>query len=421
MKPVRMLPPLYRTLYRTCAVLALFFLAACAREGVPAPKVDMRKDANRTFSTDVPPKESARKQAQKEPAVLLKTVKIGLLVPLSGEAAEMGAALLDAATLALMDKYVHTQADALKVKVILVPKDTQGTPQGAAAAAQYVLDAGAQLIVGPLFAQNVKTVAPLAKRYSVNVLSLSNNPDVAGDGVFVFGFMVDQQVKRIINYALNRNVARIALLAANTPYGISVQQSATEILAESGLSLAQTLLYNPVTNAAPEMEKLTKEHGYTPYQAVLLPEGGQKLPMIVSTLSERGMAMPQVQYLGTGVWDDPAVLRSGVLTGGWFASSSPERFAAYERRFRDYFGYAPPRLSALSYDALALAASLAMSGHGANFSVDAITDPVGYNGPVNGIFRCHSNGICERGLAVLEATREGAKVIDPAPTAFSIE
>lgn len=411
-------------LYRILAVTALFFFTAC---GGGMDSQD-RKSANATFPSTTPYDPGRAYPGSPQPDVEqgtvpgeapLKTIKIGLLVPLTGQASDAGMALLDAATLALMDKYGYTETDSLKVKIVLVPKDTQGTPAGAAAAAQAVLTSGAQLIVGPLFSQNVASVASIAKQHGVNVLTFSNNPEVAGDNVFVFGFQVDQQVKRILNYALNRNLTKIALLSPSNAYGTSVQQSATELMQSSNIALMQEQYYNPVSNASVEIGKLAAFNATTPLDAVLVPEGGQKLEMLVRSLSERGISQPNMRFLGTGLWDEPSILRSGTLAGGWFASSPPDRFAAYERRFRDYFGYAPPRISALAYDAMALAASLGMAAHDANFSEEALTDPVGYNGPVNGIFRCHGNGICERGLAVLEVTGTGsAKVIDPAPKAF---
>lgn len=414
-------------LYRIIAVFALFFFTACGGSGGPnSLEPQTRKSAN-TFDSSTPfdpgrPLSDADAQMQQgadAQGVPLKIVKIGLLVPLTGEASAVGTALMDSATLALMDKYGYTETNNIKVKVVLVPKDTGGTPAGAAAAAQAVLASGAQLIVGPLFSQNVAAVAPIAKQYGVNVLTFSNNPQVAGDNVFVFGFQVDQQVKRILNYALNRNLSRVALLGPNNAYGTSVQQSATELMQASGLTLANEQYYNPVTNASAEIDKLAAHNAQSPVDSVLVPEGGQKLEMVVRSLRERGISQPNVRFLGTGLWDEPTILRSGTLAGGWFASSPPDRFAAYERRFRDYFGYAPPRISALAYDAMALAASLAMAQHDTNFSTQMLTDPVGYNGPVNGIFRCHTNGICERGLAVMEVTGKGtAKIIDNAPRAF---
>ena len=410
--------------YRIFALLALFFFTGCGGGGSDTGGISPqtgRKAANQEFT----PAQMARTGAeaavtqdgvQQGGGVPLKVVKIGLLVPLTGEAADVGTALQDAATLALMDKFGMMENEFMRVKVVLVPRDTKGTPAGAVEAARHVLNSGAQMIVGPLFAQEVSAVAPIAREYNVNVLTFSNNPDVAGNGVYVFGFQVEQQVQRVINYALNQNLTQIALVSPQNAYGSAVQQSGAEVLGRSSLKFAVEESYQPVASGADEVTKLvTAQQNGTRIQAVMLPEGGQKVGMLARTLRERGVS---ARLLGTGLWDDPAVLRSGELAGGWFASSSPDRFAAFERRFRDNFGYAPPRISGLAYDAMALSSSLAMSTAGENFSADAITDSVGYNGPVNGVFRCLNNGVCERGLAVMEVTGSGAKMIDPAPKAF---
>lgn len=410
-------------LYRIIAVLALFFFTACGGGG-PRELEAPRKTVNHYGTFSPPPSyDDYQKVTQAPPqqpgAAQTRVVKIGLLVPLSGQASSVGIALQDAATLALMDKYNYAGGNDSHVKVVLVPKDTQGTPAGAAAAARDAINSGAELIVGPLFSQNVSVVAPIAEQKGVSVLTFSNNPDVAGGNVFVFGFQADQQVKRVLNYALNRNLSQIALLAPNNAYGSIVKQSAANTMQASGLTLATEQYYNPISNADAEIDLIAAANAKTPLNAVLLPEGGQKLTAMVQGLRARNIGQPNVRFLGTGLWDEPAVLRAGNLVGGWFASSPPDRFASYARRFEEFFGYAPPRISALAYDALALSASLAMHESGANLSAAALTDPVGYNGPVNGIFRCMSNGICERGLAVMEVTGDGtAKVIDPAPQNF---
>lgn len=402
-------------LYRILAVLALFFLSACGStpEEAPAP---IRKPANQTAPGGLPPTGAVLAPiTPAEPAG--RAVKIALLVPLTGESSSVGNALLDAATLALMDKY-GTDASGQAVKVVLVPKDTQGTPAGAAKAAQEVLAAGAQLIVGPLFSGNVPAVAEVARQYKVNVLTFSNNPEVAGDNVFVFGFLVDQQVQRILNYALNRNLTRIALLSPNDAYGLSVQKSAKKVLSGSDLALAGEAYYNPLSAPTTEIDTIVARHTESPLSAVLLPISGQNLQATVRGLAAKGVTQPGVKLLGTGSWDEDAVLRSGVLTGGWFASASPERFSSYQRRFNENFGYSPPRVSSLAYDALALASALVGQSADGRVTAAQLTDPAGFNGPVNGIFRCKTNGICERGLAVLEVTSTGAKVIDAAPKSF---
>lgn len=396
--------------YRILALTALFFLTACG-----GTKEDMTPAPIRKQVAQTPPSASAQPAPAAQPEG--RIVKIGLLVPLTGEAASVGAALQDAATLALMDRYGGNENQP--VKVVMVPKDTQGTPEGAARAAQEALQAGAQLIVGPLYSTSVGPVAQVAQRQGVNVLTFSNNPEVAGRNVFVFGFLVDQQVDRILNYALNRNLPRIGILAPNNAYGLAVQKSAKRVLSSSSLLPAAEAYYNP-NAAAPAMEidAIAARHVESPLSALLLPESGQKLRATVEGLTAKGIAQPDVRLLGTGLWDDASLLNAGYLNGAWFASSPPERFATFEKRFNEFFGYSPPRISALAYDALALASSLAANSPDGRITARALTDEAGYNGPVNGLFRCKDNGICERGLAVLEVTRNGARVIDAAPKSF---
>ena len=409
-------------LYRILALSALFFFTACGGDHAENMEPLVRKPANPSMIDSGRYAPGAPEMAmggqpvppppQGEP---VKTVKIGFLVPLSGESAQVGQSLLDAATLALMDKYGTVQSGNVKVKVVLVPKDTVGTPGGAGGAAQSVIDAGAEMIVGPLFSQDVKAVAAAARPRDIPVLSFSNNPAVAGNGVYLFGFMIDQQVRRVMNYALNNNLRQIAILGPNSPYGQSVRQSAGNIMKESSLSLAGEYFYAANSDGAKEVEELAAKHQGSAFNAILVPEGGQKLATIVNDIKAKGV---NTKLLGTGLWDEPGTLRSGALSGGWFASSPPDRYVGYEQRFKQNFGYQPPRLSALAYDAMALAANLGMSSYGSVFNASALTDPSGFDGPVNGIFRCNANGICERGLAVLEVSGSSTKVIDSAPNSF---
>ncbi|WP_446924839.1 ABC transporter substrate-binding protein, partial [Klebsiella pneumoniae] len=82
------------------------------------------------------------------------TVRVGLLLPLSGRGSEIGPALRNAAEMALFDAGVENFE--------LLPRDTGGTSEGAAAAAESALVDGARLIIGPLFADNVPAVRDVA-------------------------------------------------------------------------------------------------------------------------------------------------------------------------------------------------------------------------------------------------------------------
>ena len=124
-----------------------------------------------------------------------------------------------------------------------------------------------------------------------------------------------------------------------------------------------------------------------------------------------------VRFIGTGLWDDPTLGQEPALVGGWFAAPPPESAAAFMERFMATYEYRPVRIATLAYDAVALAAALARNDGRADFGRNALTSPSGFAG-TDGIFRFLPNGTAERGLAVLEVTARGARVIDSAATTF---
>jgi branched-chain amino acid transport system substrate-binding protein len=79
--------------------------------------------------------------------------RVALLVPLSGSNAGIGQSLANATQLALLDSKSE--------RVRITTYDTNG---GAAQAAQRALADGNRLILGPLLADDVRIVAPIAHR-----------------------------------------------------------------------------------------------------------------------------------------------------------------------------------------------------------------------------------------------------------------
>lgn len=350
-------------------------------------------------------------------------VRIGFLVPQSGNSAQMGRALLDAGMLALFDKYATLSPEDTRTQLVLIPKDTEGTPKGAALAAEQALSEGAQLLIGPLFSDSVLAVAPVAAARGVNVITFSNNRDVASPGVFLFGFMPDQQVERVLEESFARHHARIGALLPANAYGTMVADAIRKMTALYNKPLVGIEFYTPnAENIDNEIQRLTggrvAADGKPPLDAVLVAEGGQRLAQILARLETFGITGGNVKLLGTGVWDDPETATTPAAASGWFASSPLRSYRGFEQRFRHAYGYMPPRLASLAYDAVALAATLAQAPSGPDFSLATLTEPSGYSGPANGIFRLNADGVCERGLAVLEVAPGDFREIAPAPRSF---
>jgi ABC-type branched-subunit amino acid transport system substrate-binding protein len=346
-----------------------------------------------------------------------KVVKIGLLVPLSGRNAELGKALRDAAAVSLFDKYARLSVRAQTVRVELLPKDTGDTTEQATIAMNQALEEGAQFIIGPLFADAAAASAPQARAKNINVLSFSNTRTQASPGTYMFGFSPAEQTERIVSYALANGKTKIAVLAPNSPLGETVLTAARGVAMKFGVKLTAEAKYMLQGAGMDTALNTLVMPGKTPaFDAILIPEGGAALDTILRGLSARGVKPSTVQFLGTGLWDDADLLRRVNLDTAWFASSSPILTGQFETRFRTTYGYAPPRIASLAYDAVALAVTLATSSR--PFDVVTLTSPAGFSGPANGIFRLRADGTTQRGLAVMQVQGGGLKIISPAPNGF---
>lgn len=354
------------------------------------------------------------------------SVKVALLVPLSGKNADLGQAMLQAAQLALFDMEYD--------RIELVPQDTKSTTDGARAAARLAIADGAKLILGPIFATEARAVAPIAQQANVNVISFSTDWTLAQGNVFVMGFLPHTQVERMVQYAGQQRLQRIGIIAPENEYANVVVSAWNVNASRNGQPPAHILRVKPgSTDASERIDAFT--NGSTrmaaakagqplppaPYDAIFMPVGGSEAVSLADSLSYYELDPQTVRRLGTGLWDDANLATQKSLNGAWFAASDPALRKAFERRYYDSYGAAPPRLSTLAYDATSLAVVLAKTGFShygtPSFDRQAITNPNGFAG-IDGIFRFRPDGMAERGLAILEFRNGSMNVIDPAPRSF---
>ncbi|MEQ9169824.1 MAG: penicillin-binding protein activator [Rhodospirillales bacterium] len=372
------------------------------------------------------------------------SVRVALLLPLSGPNGGVGQALLNAAQMALF-----SFADA---KFTLLTHDTRGTPEGAAEAAQLAIGEGARLILGPLLAANVRSTAAVARQAGVPVVAFSSDRSVAGDGVFTLGFLPRAQVARVIAFARERGVVRFAAMAPDNAYGRTVLDAFKAAVGRAGGEIARLEVYNPdaddfsavvrdmadyefrrqtllnqqkelegkedeVSKAALARLETLQTMGDLPYDALLVADGGKRLQAIAALLPFYDIDPNKVRMLGTGQWDEPGIGAEPALVGGWYAAPPPGPRAGFEKEYQDIYGEAPPRLATIAYDAAALAAVLAQLPGPDRFTAQLIANPNGFSGR-DGIFRFLPDGTSERGLAILQVRQRSAVVIDKAPATF---
>lgn len=341
-------------------------------------------------------------------------ISVALLLPLTGTHAAIGKDLQDAAQLALFD--------IKDAQVKLLPFDTKGTPEGAQAAMDKAVAAHVSIVLGPLFSQEAAAIADTAKAHSIPVVTFSNNTDLAKDDIFVFGFMPQQQISRVLEYALQKGIHDYYLIAPDDAFGNATLKT-MELLKERGqLTLHLIGTYNASTNqgmvdAARNIAKnilAEKKKDDTPTpRALIIPEGGSKLLEISKLISGFGLNANDVRLIGSGQWDDVSLGNYRRLYGGWFATASPTQRNVFEQHFEKTYHYKPVRIASIAYDAVALACFLSQQS-GNRLSTTTIINERGFAG-VDGVFRFAPNHIAERGLAVLEVIPNGFEIVDEAP------
>lgn len=342
-------------------------------------------------------------------------VKVGLLLPLSGPSEALGQSMLQAAQLALFD----LGADTFE----LMPRDTEGTPEGARAAAQAAVNNGAQILLGPLFSGSIDAVRPVARRSSINMVSFSTDWSKAGGNVFLMGFTPFGQVERITAYAARQGLTRIAAIVPSDAYGRAVEEAFSSAARRHNVQVVDIIRLPPGQVSSATMQSFARLSQGTP-DAVLIGFGGREAAQLSNMLDGMGMNAALVKRLGTGLWDDPALAAEPSLQGSWLAAPSLRLRQRFEQNYQAFYGIGPSRLASLAYDATALTAVLGKMGqldatgtYRPAYDRVSLSNNSGFAG-IDGVFRFGRNGLAQRQLAVLEFSDARLIEIDAAASRF---
>lgn len=337
-------------------------------------------------------------------------IRVGLILPLSaqGNAGVAAVSMKNAAEMAL--------AEFKNPDIQLLVKDDAGTPQTARAGAQEAISEGAEMIIGPLFAQSVRAVAQVARPRGIPVIAFSTDSSVASRGVYLLSFLPETDVKRIVDYAISRRKRSFAALIPDNAYGAVVQAAFQQDVPRHGgrvvvlekYALDPSKLAEPVHRVA---------QAATQVDAVFIPDGADAVPQVVQALAADRVNLRRLQLLGTGLWDDPRIFSDMLLQGGLYAAPESGGFRNFSSRYRARYGQNPVRTATLSYDAVALVAALVKTQGRQRFSEAVLTNSSGFAG-IDGIFRFRPDGTNERGLAVLRVSSTGGQTVSPAPRSF---
>lgn len=344
-----------------------------------------------------------------------RPIKVALLLPLAGfgEAAVVAKAMKQAAELALF-----AQNDP---SIQLIVKDDGGTPDRARQAAEAAIADGAGTILGPLYGHSALAAAPAAAQKARPMLAFSNDARAAAPGLWLMGYLPDQETRRVVAYAFGKGKKRFAALVPQTEFGRAADIAFRDAVAKAGGEVVAVESYAEAAfGAAAPLDRIKQaiaagQGNGRPIDALFVPTPEVGLRSLATAIARAGISSRDVQILGTGGFDSDAAMQAEALNGAWFAGSDPGQWRAFAMRFRSTFGTEPPRLAVLAYDAVAIAVAVERETQLGAPLMPALTRPQGFAG-AGGSVRFRSDGATERSFAVLQVAASGPVLIDPAPS-----
>lgn len=326
---------------------------------------------------------------------------LGLVLPLSGDYASYGRAVLQGFTLRL------GVLDEPPAPYRLLVRDTGGEPARAAEVVRELADEGVMAIIGPLRSVTAAASAPEAQAAGVPMLTLAPRQDLEfmGDWICRLGLTPSDQVREIAQYAFDeRDHRRFAILYPQDEYGATFKNLFwDEVLARGGeivgvegyppgaadvqaeikklvglyylsdeeravIEERDRLARRPQDNAEalerPEFQDLPP---YVDFEGLFLPDDAAQVGLILPQL--RFFDVREATLLGTSGWNDPALLeiagrdaRGAVFPDAFFAGSAFPFVQDFVSRYYATYAAEPDYLAAEGYDAAAILRMLMDSG-----------------------------------------------------------
>ncbi len=368
-----------------------------------------------------------------------KSFRTAMLLPLTGNDAKYGQGLKKASMIAL--NQINNP------NLVLQYYDTQSTPSGARIAVENAANQGADLIVGPLKSQEVQAISNETIYRGIPVIAFSTAQEVLQPTVYSMGLLVEEQVDRIISYAAKQGRVRFALLLPDNGTGAAVAKAAVKAAQKNNVEITKIGFFKPGTSdfstlakqmsnydrrhanvariraslqskanagdtkAINDLKKLSTREGLgdVGFDALLIAENGAKLTAAVAMFSYYDVAYPQVQFLGTSIWEGSKLNNEAIFNKSLYPSVDKNLSSDFATQYYMIFNERPSSLYTLAYDAVAIASQLASST--AENINENITDTAGFNG-INGKIRFFKDGSNQHSLSVVEISRLGNISVD---------
>jgi branched-chain amino acid transport system substrate-binding protein len=290
------------------------------------------------------------------------TIKLAILVPLTGGVQTLGLAARDGALLAIEQQ--NASGGILGLTIDPIIEDTACDPTTAVNAANKVINQdGARYIIGDVCSRSSIPMSEIANAASViQMTPTSTNPQVTvgtdgqvKDFIFRACFIDPFQGAAAARFALSLLSAQKAfiLLDPNNAYTQGLADTFEAEFAKSGIIVGKEEYSGQNTDFSPILAKIAQT--IPAPDVIYLPDYYNVVNLVTKQAQDQGITTP---FLGGDGWDspdlDPAAAGGSYFVNHFSFEDPRPEVGAFDLAFRVRYGYAPNVAAALAYDAARL-------------------------------------------------------------------
>ncbi len=301
-------------------------------------------------------------------------IKIGLIVPLSGEYKLIGKSIVRSVRLAI------NKINDRKIEII--PRDTKSNPEETLRVSQELQNLGVKIIIGPVFNENVKYLNQINE---VTFLSFTNKIYGNPKNVISSGVNAISQINTIKKFQKKFGLERSIFLIPNSDYKNEIEEAikSTKIkLKEKFIyDIDPTLLTSQIenltrykirkqnlkdeinrienseeTNKDSKIEKLKKKDtlGGINFDSVIIGDFDENLKSVATSLLYTDVSSKRISYITLNQWFDESLMKETNLQPIYFPSINKENYDEFKKLYYKNYEEYPNQISFLSYDLIGL-------------------------------------------------------------------
>ena len=301
-------------------------------------------------------------------------VKIGLLVPLTGEYKELGQLIIKSTRMAL--------SDIGSDKIEIYPKNTNIDPSKTLQSALELKSEGIKIFIGPIF---FKSLAYLNEVQDVVFLSLTNKTNDLPKNVISSGVNSLSQLNAIKKFIESNEIKKTIFLTPDVDYKDEVKKA----IKISKIKIHKHYIYDTkptkltkqieeITNYKirkqnledeiyrvensdlpdkdKQLEKLKKRYtiGNVRFDSVIISDFDESLKSVITSLLYTDVSPRNKFFITFNQWFDESLFQEGSVQPLYYPSINKKNLDSFNDKFLKKYNEKPSHLSLLSYDLLGL-------------------------------------------------------------------